>query len=149
MEMNDSVVREALLTAKRNGHKRLVIIVDNYKFSFAPDNGNNPGWLYVVYKGQYMGKMKDKNFKLSDTLLNDEAAILSLGELLEADSSLLYQKIVKSGRATGICGCCGRTLTNGISIKLGIGPICREKYGFFSPEIEEVADEKLIEAYGL
>jgi hypothetical protein len=33
------------------------------------------------------------------------------------------------GRRTGICACCGRTLTNGISIELGIGPICRQKWG--------------------
>jgi len=31
------------------------------------------------------------------------------------------------GRETG--SCCGRELTNKVSIDLGIGPICREKWG--------------------
>ena len=34
------------------------------------------------------------------------------------------------GIRTGQSVCCGRTLTNAVSIELGIGPICREKWGF-------------------
>jgi hypothetical protein len=33
------------------------------------------------------------------------------------------------GQNTGTCSCCGLELTNSLSIKLGIGPICREKFG--------------------
>lgn len=33
------------------------------------------------------------------------------------------------GQRTGTCSCCGRELTNKESIDLGIGPICREKWG--------------------
>ena len=33
------------------------------------------------------------------------------------------------GQQTGSCSCCGRELTNSLSIELGIGPICREKFG--------------------
>ena len=33
------------------------------------------------------------------------------------------------GRETGSCSCCGRELTNKVSIDLGIRPICREKWG--------------------
>jgi hypothetical protein len=33
------------------------------------------------------------------------------------------------GRETGICACCGRTLTNKESIDLGIGPICLDRWG--------------------
>lgn len=33
------------------------------------------------------------------------------------------------GQRTGSCSCCGRELTNTESIELGIGPICREKWG--------------------
>jgi hypothetical protein len=32
------------------------------------------------------------------------------------------------GKLYGICCSCGRTLTNELSIELGIGPICREKF---------------------
>jgi len=33
------------------------------------------------------------------------------------------------GQNTGTCSCCARELTNPLSIQLGIGPICREKFG--------------------
>ena len=48
--------------------------------------------------------------------------------LLEAASDPLTAAI-RYGRETGSCSCCGRDLTNPQSIELGIGPICREKYG--------------------
>lgn len=34
------------------------------------------------------------------------------------------------GKATGYCCVCGRELTNEESVQYGIGPICREKFGF-------------------
>jgi hypothetical protein len=33
------------------------------------------------------------------------------------------------GRLTGTCGVCSRTLTNPESIELGIGPVCRSRFG--------------------
>lgn len=35
-----------------------------------------------------------------------------------------------SGKDTGICCCCGRTLTDPVSIAAGIGPICASGWGF-------------------
>lgn len=37
---------------------------------------------------------------------------------------------IQYGRNTGICSCCGRTLTNPESIANGIGPVCAENWGF-------------------
>lgn len=36
---------------------------------------------------------------------------------------------VLHGKQTGRCACCGLELTNEESVRLGIGPICREKWG--------------------
>lgn len=36
------------------------------------------------------------------------------------------------GMESGQCCCCGRELTNKTSIKMGIGPICAEKYGWLA-----------------
>jgi hypothetical protein len=36
---------------------------------------------------------------------------------------------VLHGKQTGHCSCCGRELENPESVRLGIGPICREKWG--------------------
>ena len=40
------------------------------------------------------------------------------------------EAVARIGIATGICGICGRTLTDETSIANGIGPICAEKVGF-------------------
>lgn len=37
--------------------------------------------------------------------------------------------IIAHGKLTGICGCCGRTLTDPDSIEAGIGPVCAKKFG--------------------
>lgn len=37
--------------------------------------------------------------------------------------------IIAHGKLTGICGCCGRTLTDPASIEAGIGPVCAKKFG--------------------
>jgi hypothetical protein len=36
---------------------------------------------------------------------------------------------VKWGKMTGRCSCCGRTLSDPVSIERGIGPICAETWG--------------------
>lgn len=38
--------------------------------------------------------------------------------------------LARYGIALGVCGVCGRTLTDAESIALGIGPVCREKGGW-------------------
>lgn len=42
------------------------------------------------------------------------------------------------------CCICGRELTNPVSIRLGVGPICLEKYGIeFSHEVDGLTDEEV------
>lgn len=48
-------------------------------------------------------------------------------DLLDSD---LEEAMVNHGKLTGYCSCCGRKLTNPISVERGIGPICAEGYGF-------------------
>lgn len=45
------------------------------------------------------------------------------------------------GQKTGTCCCCGRTLVNKESIRLMIGPICLEKYGFIPSELIDDAED--------
>ena len=37
---------------------------------------------------------------------------------------------IRYGRELGVCGCCGRTLTDGASRAAGIGPVCAAKRGW-------------------
>ncbi len=46
------------------------------------------------------------------------------------------------GIQVGACGVCGSPLTDPDSIRLGIGPICARKYGFFGEDDDEVTDDE-------
>jgi hypothetical protein len=70
---------------------------------------------------KYLGKVTPN--RLDSRLSDDVKAVL-----LEAAADPLTAAI-RYGRETGSCSCCGRDLTNAESIRLGIGPICREKFG--------------------
>ena len=50
-------------------------------------------------------------------------------ETLVAAAADPLSAAIRYGKETGFCSCCGRELTNKESIRLGIGPICREKFG--------------------
>lgn len=70
---------------------------------------------------KYLGKITPN--QLDSRLSDDVKAVL-----IEAANDPLTAAI-RYGRETGSCSCCGRDLTNSESIRLGIGPICREKFG--------------------
>ena len=70
---------------------------------------------------KYLGKITPNS--LDSRLADDVKAVLS-----EAANDPLTAAI-RYGKETGSCSCCGRDLTNAESIRLGIGPICREKFG--------------------
>lgn len=70
---------------------------------------------------KYLGKVTPN--RLDSRLADNVKAVL-----LEAAADPLTAAI-RYGKETGSCSCCGRDLTNPESIRLGIGPICREKFG--------------------
>jgi len=70
---------------------------------------------------KYLGKVTPNRL---DSRLSDEVKAV----LLEAAGDPLTAA-VRYGKETGSCSCCGRDLTNPQSIELGIGPICRDKFG--------------------
>jgi hypothetical protein len=90
----------------------------------ASAHGNNAGSLYVksVDDAEYLGKITDDLFYRSR----------STSEALETDivkaCSTADVAAVAYGRLTGQCSCCGRELTDPVSIANGIGPICADKF---------------------
>ena len=70
---------------------------------------------------KYLGKVTPN--RLDSRIPDDIKEVL-----LEAAGDPLTAA-VRYGKETGSCSCCGRDLTNAESIRLGIGPICREKFG--------------------
>jgi hypothetical protein len=98
---------------------------------------------FIVKPSKYSGKMyvfsHDKEVNQWGTLSNiylgwitatetnlGEVALIQKVQSVAADP---YAAAKLYGQQTGSCSCCGRELTNSLSIELGIGPICREKFG--------------------
>jgi hypothetical protein len=98
---------------------------------------------FIVKPSKYAGKMyvfsHDKEVNQWGTLSNVylgwiTATETNLGEIdlikrVQSVAADPYAAAKLYGQNTGNCSCCGRELTNSLSISLGIGPICREKFG--------------------
>ena len=107
--------------------KRLRLTIGCATFNRAPGNGKNPGCLYVKdpESQEYLGKItRDGEFWKSRECEQrhiDQLNAIGDDPLVEAQ---------KHGHETGSCSCCGRTLINPESIENGIGPICKETWGW-------------------
>lgn len=120
-EVNLSPISALFDGAVASGFKRPTYRAEGLVLSRAPDHGRNPGAIYVkADSGEYMGKVQGGEYR------GKHAAIPAL----EAIASDPLEAAVRHGRKTGRCSCCGRELTNAESIELGIGPICRSKWGW-------------------
>lgn len=93
--------------------------------SRASDTSRNPGALYVkADDATYLGKIVAGRFVTSrECDAATEAKVLAVLADPEA-SAVLF------GKEVGACSCCGRELTNQVSIDRGIGPICAVKFGW-------------------
>ena len=115
----------AFQTAKSNGLKRPIIRSGETKVYPAGESSTNAGCLYVKDKwGEYLGKVTPQGefFRARD--VSDE----SIKPVLDLASDPLGTAI-RHGLETGECACCGRELTDPESVKQGIGPICKKRFG--------------------
>jgi len=119
-----SKIEIAFATAHKNGVKTPKLRLGAFMFSRAPDHGKNAGSVYVKQGSEYLGKVTAGKFLATRGCGDDRQA-----QVIEAAAN--PDAAAKAyGFRTGSCSCCGRELTNAESIRLGIGPICAEKYGF-------------------
>lgn len=109
-----------------SGAKKPVIRVEGaLKLSLAGERSANAGCIYVKDGyNEYMGKITPagKFFAVKSAPADVEEKLVELAKDPKG-------AMVRFGRMTGTCACCGRELTNKASIELGIGPICAEKFG--------------------
>ena len=119
-----AAIHAIFATAQANGLKKPKFYAGDIKISMAPSHGANAGALYVVRDPDiYQGKIVGTEFKASGSA---KADTLTLLQALAADPSSYARA---TGKLTGQCCCCGRTLTDPESIEAGIGPICASKWG--------------------
>lgn len=96
-------------------------------FKPAPASGQNAGAVYITRRdgGAYLGKIDAQGgFWPTGDATTEDRGVIKMVALDPATAAKV------SGLQTGHCSCCGLELTNPESIELGIGPICREKWGW-------------------
>ena len=118
----------AFETAKGKGAKRLTLRFEGVNIK--PNRDLTALWVTSQtefeqgdygMQPKYLGKVTRTaiDSKFSDTVR--ETIMGAANDPLSA--------AIKYGKVSGSCSCCARELTNPLSIELGIGPICREKFG--------------------
>lgn len=115
---------QAFAAASKSGLRNPKFRVGTYAFSPAKPGSANAGCIYVKRDGVYVGRIAPAGgfFASRDAAPEDRGQV----EQICADP---LAAAVLHGQQTGRCSCCGLELTNAESIRLGIGPICREKWG--------------------
>jgi len=123
-EVTVEAIEVAFNNAKENGIKYPKLNLDTFTFKPASETSKNFGSIYVTEEGNYLGKVfKGKFLKVRECNEDQETRIVEACIDPKA-SAIAY------GKKYGSCSTCGRELTNGKSIELGIGPICADKYGW-------------------
>lgn len=120
-------IEAAFASARSSGLKSPKLRIGQLVISPAKAESKNAGALYVKggkgFEAPYYGKIFEGKFiKSRDCDAATEALIVETAKDPLAAA-------VAYGKETGTCSCCGLELTNKLSIELGIGPICRAKWG--------------------
>lgn len=124
-KLDVSAIEALFAVATSNGLKRPVFrAADGVVVSMAPATGRNAGALYVKENDEYAGKIVGGVYQATRTASEKVLPRLIAVALDPMGEATLY------GKQTGVCGCCGRELTDPNSIEAGIGPICAGKWGF-------------------
>lgn len=124
VEVDLRPIRDMFETAVSNGYQKPTYRAEGVVINRAPNTGSNPGALYVKTEAsEYQGKVVGIEYTPIRAALPE--TLLAL-QTIAADP---LAAALRYGQRTGRCACCGRKLTNHVSIDLGIGPICRDKWG--------------------
>jgi hypothetical protein len=118
-----TAIDKLFATAKSNGLKKPIWRAAGLEIHTDRQFGNDTLWIKEPAAGGYVGKLVDGNFT-AFRRAND--AVLPTLRAIAADP---LQAAIAYGQATNKCSCCGRGLTEGVSVVSGIGPICAENWG--------------------
>ena len=124
----------------QKGVRKAQMTVGEVNLSLAPLSGKNPGQVYVKDQGNYVGKIVNGSFYPRGAVAAD---LVSRLDKIEADPrgaviehARVTAERIAAARLQGDkqfslpCGCCGKTLTDPVSVNRGIGPVCAAKWDF-------------------
>jgi hypothetical protein len=128
-EVSVAAIETAFATAHENGVNSPKLRLDTFLVYEAKPGSKNAGAIYVKEGQQYLGKIMGGRFmRVRECDEATEARIVAVCADPHAAAVAYGKKGLEQG--AGQCSCCGKRLTNKISKELGIGPICRAKYGW-------------------
>lgn len=128
MTLDASNILGMFATAKANGLNRRALLAGGtegkLKVTPSSDTSRNAGGLWVTVDDEFVGGIS----KAGEFQPRNNTPAWAKDALLRmtadpAGEARLY------GQRTGVCCCCGRELTDPVSIEAGIGPICAERWG--------------------
>lgn len=116
-----AAIEAMFATAKASGLKRPRFTANGLTLSPAKEGSRNAGAIYVKKDGDYLGKIAGGAFTPAwgVTGIADK-----LAEIAEDPAGFARSH----GKETGKCCCCGRELTDPVSVANGIGPICESNW---------------------
>ncbi|MFD8529498.1 DUF6011 domain-containing protein [Streptosporangium canum] len=85
------------------------------------------GQIYELKQNRHTGVLKVSRIEVFGTRVRRRATVLRARVFTTADKITL-DDASGFGREYGICCCCFRLLTDPISVRDGIGPVCKAKY---------------------
>ncbi len=128
INLDMSAVADKLQNAVNAGLKNPKLRLDGLCFSMAKPTSANPNHIYVTenatYGSTYFGKI-DPSGRFSDSRDCSSGVKDRLTEI----SKDVLKAATDYGKMSGSCSACSRQLTEKKSIEMGIGPICRKKWG--------------------
>jgi len=141
-EIDVSRLTQAFETARDSAAREgdefawLTLRLDTFKFTDVPAQGQWSAHIAVKEGDAKLGRIVRGRFQR--TLACDDPT----EDRIVAAAADPHAAAVAYGQRFKHCSCCGRQLTNAISRQLGIGPICRARYGWGSiPAGSEGGDE--------
>lgn len=123
-EVDTSKIEAMFNTAKARGLSKLAFVAAGLKIKPAKAHSANAGALYVTAgRDAYQGKIAGGRFY---PVSGAEPGTLATLIEIAANPS---QAARDYGKRTGVCCCCGRELSDPVSVAAGIGPICASNWG--------------------
>lgn len=119
---------ETFASARKSGLRYPKLRIGEFTFALAGERSKYAGKaLFVKHDSDgYLGRidLEGRWFPV----INGSRVGIYADQILKICKDPLAAAVLH-GKQTGHCACCGLELTNEESVRLGIGPICREKWG--------------------
>tara|TARA_B110000285_G_C14923076_1_gene513561 strand:- start:10 stop:624 length:615 start_codon:yes stop_codon:yes gene_type:complete len=117
-EVGLTKARLVFIDYSRRGAKKV-------SFCRSPAHGKNPNHIYVKVEGEYVGKVTPTGHFVGRDSWAFQMTTSIMHDMVVAGVS---EYILAYGKHSGICACCGRTLTDERSLTAGVGPVCAKHW---------------------